>query len=417
MLVDRSRFLKLAVAIAATAATTTACSAAPDEVEGAEAEATAQTAGGACGAGSMRRPGEGSMSAYSYAEGYCFDLARSVGEPDAFLLGRPGGPSDEGVGTSFFDFVYDHCRAYSTQLQPAVAKKVKECLDAEDRSRPRNAKGDPTTEFDAGKMYECGRSALWSICDDGIDARVNSGGRCDRVAAALRGQGDRRPTRSVVTECMAVLSGLRSSARAQIEQCVVKDGWDLYTCVEGLEEDFSLTEGNEPRPAAGDACTPASTRPRAPAASACDAVVAKAERESAEDGAFYVPAFTRSRCEVYASKLHPAAAKAAIDCLLDPAQPTYDNIYACGTVGMKSVCRDPANVDALCQEIVGAIVAQDPEANKGGRITRQCRTLMPGLEAATREEVKRCVPALARDFGGHGLAKYTLYSCIEGLDN
>lgn len=219
----------------------------------------------------------------------------------------------------------------------------------------------------------------------------------------------------MVNECNAVLSGLRSSARAQIEKCVVDDSWDIYTCVEGLDADFTMTElEDEPRPDPANACIPSSSRMRAPAASRCDEVVAKAAREAAAGG-FYVPEFTKSRCLTYVNKLHAGAANAAVECLLDPAKKTYDNIYTCGSTGLKTICRDPAGVDALCKDLVRTIVATDPDANKGGRITRQCRTLLPGLKTAARDEVKRCVPALAQEFGPHGLAKYTLYKPISRL--
>lgn len=406
MNVDRTRFLKLAVAIAAATSTTVACSAAPEADEEDNAGAQAQSAG-ICSADSIREPGRGSMAPFAYEEGFCFDLAVHETTPDK-----------EGIGTRFFDFVYDQCRMYSAELQPEVARNVKECLSAANDARPRNGRGVATEELDAMTMYQCGKDALWSVCDAGIDGRVNatkdsSGrGRCDRIADALKMSSPNRPastkTRSaLVNECNRVLSGLKSPARVAIEKCVTSDAWDLYTCVEGLSVDFADRAADEPAPSAADACA-APNAGTVPDASACERVVTKAQGEG-----FLVEDFARSHCNMYRTKLAPAAAAAAVSCLLDPAKKTYENIYACGQLGLKKVCKDDS-LNETCRKIVEDITKVDPKANAGGRLTRQCRSLLPGLKASARSEVAACVAPLAKSFGT-GMAKYAFYSCVEGL--
>lgn len=342
------------------------------------------------------------MSFFAYEEGFCFDLATHVGAPD-----------QEGVAIQWFDFIHDQCRAYSSQLQPAVAKKVYSCLKAVNDARPRETPTDgdshtyATVEFDAMKMYQCGHDALWSICSQGVDGRVRD--RAQRIANMLKSRGDTRVLSVIVDETAAVLSGLKSAARADLETCVKAGASDLYSCIEGMTISFN-TEGSEPAPSASEACVPAGQGSRP---TSCDTVLSKI---ASEEGVSPYLAFAKAQCETYLTKFQPGASKAAIDCLLNPNAQAYPNIYACGVTGLKKTCRT-TEVDAVCKEIVDSITAVDRNANKNGRVTRQCRTLLPGLTAAARGEVKSCVPGLARAFSGspYASAADALYSCIEGL--
>ncbi len=413
MLVDRSRFLKLAIAIAATTVTTVACSSgdAGDDQDS-SGGAVSSEAGGACGADSIKKPGEGSMKAFSYEEGFCFNLALSdLRTPDA-----------KGIEGGFFDFVWQHCHAYNTQLQPAVAKKVQTCLAKADKARRvTNADGTEfVNEFDAMAMYNCGKDTLLSICRDGIDGRTNSNkdangkGRGDRMTDALVNGGDTRPRATILSEAMAVLSGLKSGARVQMERCVTKEFPDLHSCLEGLQADFSFADdAREPKPTGAAACV-APTANAAPAASACAPVMEKIRKEEAE-GAFAVPEFAEGKCNDYVTKFEPAAAKAAIDCLMAAKSgDTYQNIYTCGAVGLRRVCQD-SSLDAECKGIVDSVKTAAPNANAGGRVTRQCRALLSGLKPEARKEVASCVKTRAPSFATGGFANEALWSCIEGL--
>ncbi|MEZ4439125.1 MAG: hypothetical protein R3B72_08550 [Polyangiaceae bacterium] len=399
MKIDHARFAALAAAIATTTV-----------VAGCPAPDTDQQVGEANEGVCIANPGEGSQSAelYSFVEGTCFDLARFAPAPQ--VEGLPGiagiNPDYEGGSIDFDDYVYEHCRMYSSQLRPAIAKRVESCLLAADAERERNEVGDPIGRFSWEAMYGCGADTLGSICtdEDTIDNRSDS--RCDRVAGALesRGQGE-----GAFGYCQQVMTGLRGSARAQIEHCVIHERFDIYTCVEGLVDDAALAEDEEPR----DECVVAYDFD-VPQAS-CAPVL---ERLTADEA--WAQEFVAAKCQSYLTRFTGPAADVAIACLMDPERSVTDAIYACGARGLRAVCRNEEVHDA-CAEMVDTIDAAADAAGKGetpnagGRLTKQCRALLPGLGAEAQVAMKGCVAQQAPSFAEFEMATYTFYSCVEGL--
>jgi hypothetical protein len=429
--VDRSKFVSFALAISATTATVVGC-ASPDGGEDLGDQTADAVTGGTCTATSIRKPGEGSMKPFAYQEGFCFDLAVSTGAPDA-----------EGVTYKFFDFVHEHCRMYSAQLQPAVAKKVQECLQKSD-TRRRNADGEATEEFDAMAMYNCGKNALNSICNDGIDQRVK--GRCDRVVGNLEdGETPLAVRNKLNNQCMRIMSGLKVSARDQMEKCT-QQGFDLDSCIEGLEEDFGRAQNvadvegqaQEPLPAPANECvsqlygSPYTTAERNEKLAYCKDMSERVAGGGGGTNAAYRK-FLEAKCSSYVTKFDRPAADLAIGCLQDASeQPggTGRVIYSCGTTALKHICRESA-LDATCKALVDEIGTASKKANAGGRLTRQCRALLPGINDAGVAKIKTCVKediaALktnAANSAGNGgnaqeykdsFAPYAFYSCVEGL--
>lgn len=436
MRVDRSKFMSFALAISATTATVVGCASPAGDDDLGDQTADAVT-GGTCTATSIRKPGEGSMKPYAYEEGFCFDLAVSTGAPDA-----------EGITYKFFDFVHEHCRMYSAQLQPAVAKKTYECLAKANDARPRRAVGveesAATTEFDAMAMYNCGKDALNSICNDGIDQRVK--GRCDRVVGNLEdGETPVAVRNKLHNQCMRIMSGLKVSARDQMEKCT-KQGFDLDSCIEGLEEDFGRPanvqdlegQASEPLPAPANECvsqlygSPYTTAERNEKLAYCKEM---SEREADGTGSTNVAyrKFLEAKCASYVTKFDRPAADLAIGCLQDASERpggTARVIYSCGTTALKHICRE-SSLDATCKGMVDEIATASKKANAGGRLTRQCRALLPGINDAGVAKVKTCVKeeiaslkANAANSAGNGgdaqeykdaFAPYAFYSCVEGL--
>jgi hypothetical protein len=400
MKIDPKRFHALATAIAAT----TAVAGCPSTDSGSQVGHTTE---GIC----IDNPGEGSQNAelYSFAEGVCFDIARFAPAPDA--EGLPGiegiNPTYEGAGIDFDEYLYAHCRAYSSQLRPAIAKRVESCLLEADAERARNEWGDPIGRFDWTAMYGCGIDTLTSICtdDDTIDNR--SDGRCDRISGALETRGE--DPEAAFTMCQQVMTGLRGTARERLEYCVVNEGWDIYTCVEGLEDDSSLNSEDEP----AEECVVAYDFDGAQ--SSCAPVL---DRLSDEESWAYD--FVASKCQAYVDRFKGKAADVAVACLMDPSQSVTEAIYSCGAKGLRAICRTE-DVNEPCQQMVDAIDAaaaaagQGETPNAGGRITKQCRALLPGLTAEARDAVAACIGTQAESFAPYGMATYTFYSCVEGL--
>jgi len=401
MKLDRASFAALVATIST--ATVVGCAGADDP-----ASQEGNLRDGLC----IDNPGEGSQNPelYSFQEGTCFDLARYIEVQP--IEGRPGiediNSSYEGANIEFDDYLYDHCRTYSSQLRPAIAKEVETCLLAANAERQLDVNGDPMGSFSWGAMYDCARDTLYAICtdDDTIDNR--SDGRCERIAANVLAShaGDRD---AVFAECQQIVTGLRGSARQQIEDCTA-EGWNIYTCVEGLRDDAAGAPPSEPQPTCVAPTSATSEGGR------CDALMAKLEQE----GDIGLGNFVSAKCNSYETLFSAPAADATIACLMDPDSPVMDGIYSCGAAGLRAVCRTP-DVHAMCDESVG-IITQAAEtggspfsANTIDQLIDECDTLMPGLTQAGRDKVAACLPDLAADFARYNMAEYTLYSCVEGL--
>lgn len=417
MNIDKSRFFVLLTTIAAS---TAACSSTG-------ADDTAQNEGAATdGTECIADPRKGEpnvLKAPAWEEGYCFDLAswnqapqredRAADIRASFSEGAAMSFT-EGVGAAFDDFVYEQCQMYRSIIRPAVAKDVKTCLDA------LVGTGARTKRVDVLELYKCGTKAF-DVCqtEAAIDGRL--GNRCKNIVTAINGAAKStkidvagRDFDLTETSCNAVMSGLRPSGRAQLETCVrdqatrtankIQPKDIFYSCYEGMQSDFSFDKGESPEKFCWNATESGFT---IPSSQACDQIASQTKIGIGE--------FLKSKCEEYRTAFVPAAAEAAVQCLSKSTDVDRDS-YKCGNEGLRTVCPD-SSVDAPCTQWVAALTRIDPTANAGGRATRECRTLLPGLTTAHRAAVLACAPARAASFGKFtkGNARFALYSCIEGL--
>ena len=361
MKIDRSAFLLLTASIAGAA-----CSAAsPPPADGSDQAVTENSC----------VDGNKPAAKAPFEEGFCFDLAVSN-----------DGPTREGSNIAFFDFIDEHCRAYHDTMKPAIGAKTQECLAGA------KVKG---KEFDALKMYDCGRQALKSACAD-----PKAQAACQTMSAPLKLTP--QATDTFVRACTSLTSGLEANGRAQISDCVgqAAQGDELAkifsndpaalvdSCVEGL---------SQAPPAAGQ-CIPNDN----------DATVVIDPTFCADLGkrAAFAQPFVESHCNMYGAVFKSGAAAQVRKCL-DAAKDVNNDIYDCGRDALRAVCSD-ASADDACKQIVSAVVSKPghEKDNAGGRLTKQCRSFLSGLKDSGRNQMVACAK---------GDPFFDLYSCVEGL--
>src|SRR5262249_49497772 len=129
--------------------------------------------------------------------------------------------------------------------------------------------------------------------------------------------------------------------------------------------------------------------------------------------------FLQEKCTEYMMEYQPFAGFRAIQCLQASSDVDRD-VYTCGAKGLKSMCAGGSNpmeaklIDSLCKEYVDTLTTIDPKANAGGRATRECRALLPGVGSDDRHaKMIECAKKRAQDFKAQGASRFAFFSCIE----
>lgn len=349
MKIDRLAFLALASSLSV------ACSSQAEEVSSDE---------GAAHATQCVQPGAESAKLSSDDSRFCEDLAtRAEASP----------------GKHDWTSVNSVCLGYLTSFRSAPARAAKQCMT------------------DAGKrisddfwtaLYGCGFSSLASVCPD---AAATS------TCQPLGGQN--------AAACPSILSGLETSARADVESCAKTSGFGVYSCVEGIEPHYR-----------GECTAPGSD----PTRSLEGELRALCKREIPAAGA------AQDLCVRLVGNAQPSVAQAimnglhavSVDKNGDPRTVSEAEMYKIGLRELHAACRQPADVDGLCREGVAALVANGG-SNAGGRLTNECRSLLAGLKPSARRQMTNLMTSIqnaaeyTRSPGGLSRMINLLVPCLE----
>jgi hypothetical protein len=302
-------------------------------------------------------------------EGACTDPGRATPLPNTSLatcdeLVRVGeqagedGPSLKSV-----------CTGYLTNFKANAAEAARKCI-----SKIKPEPGGRGMLLDWETLYGCGYESLFPSCNaDGAAAE------CDALVAQMKDNqrythDNKTDVESVKAECTGALSGLVPAARAKVKECITRQGFPVYSCIEGID------------PAANaKICVDPTSRPKNE-----DGKVAV--RADNRFQCFYLPGPTmEGMCValIEAARIGPGAEIAkrmrAAGELSPNNEKSLQNVYNAGLSGLRATCPDDS-VNAQCAELVKKYTAAG-QSNAGGRITRECRTLFPGLLKAARDKI------------------------------
>lgn len=383
MNIDRKRFLVLAASLAAATATMSGCASSDDATEGdVDEDLTACVNSSAPGT--------------SYKEGTCFNLA-------AYDDTSPTAESK----TGFDDAQYGLCMGVRDNLRQPVANKIHACMKS--KKRGVNATDDWRTNragnnIDWTDFYNCIGTTVKNTC-----YQTATKASCEKIIAQQTATGGQTIIKK--TSCMKLMTAVKPDLRPNIEACAIQNAKDkfgadyvVYSCMESLQE--------------------------APSASACKPAGSDDDHlsfnvtyhdnfcASLYGTASGVEPFVEGMCRDYEKYMRGPVSKRAMDCLYKsvttPGNESWDSAtaaYSCMRTALRETCKDPS-IDAQCKKIIDAYTTRvgDKKQNAGGRMTKQCRSFLSGLNVAGRSSVERC---FAQDSSKPG----DLWSCVESIGN
>lgn len=385
MNIDRKRFLVLAASLATATATMSGCASSDDAAEG----DTDENLTGACI--------NSSAAGTSYVEGTCFDIARY----------DDTSPTAESK-TAFDDSQWGLCIGVRDNLRQPVANAIHKCMKS--KKTGVHATEDWQTDragnnVDWTDMYNCIGKSVKNTC-----YQTATKPACERIIAQQTTTGGQTIIKK--TDCMKMMTAVKPELRPTIEACAIQNAKDkfgadyvVYSCMESLQE--------------------------APSTAACKPGGADADHLSFDvtynktkfcEGLYStttgVEPFVEGMCRDYEKYMRGPVSKRAMDCLLasvnKPGNESWDAAgaaYSCMRTALRDTCKD-SSVDAQCKQIIDAYITRvgDKKQNAGGRMTKQCRSFMSGLNAAGRSSVQRC-------FANDTFKPGDLWSCVESIGN
>ncbi|MFO0662674.1 MAG: hypothetical protein U0174_01925 [Polyangiaceae bacterium] len=385
MNIDRKRFLVLAASLAAATAIsgTTGCASSDDAEEGATDE-------------DLTGCINSSAAGTSYVEGTCFDIARY----------DDTSPTAESK-TGFDDSQWGLCIGVRDNLRQPVANAVHKCMKSKKRgvNRTEDWQTDRAgNNLDWTDVYNCIGTNVKNTC-----YQTATKPACERIIAQQTATGGQTIIKK--TSCMKMMTAVKPELRPTIEACAIQNAKDrfgadyvVYSCMESLQE--VATGSCKPGGSDNDRLSFDVTYNKQ---NFCETLY------STTSG---VEPFVEGMCRDYEKYMRGPVSKRAMDCLYAAVKKQGNEswdaasaAYSCMRSALRETCHD-TNIDAQCKAIVDSYIARvgDKKQNAGGRMTKQCRAFMNGLNVAGRSSVERCFKLDSSKPGD-------LWSCVESIGN